>query len=118
MNRVSSEIVAIVQNFAYYSFFFQKLDFIFDFFHLNSLIGQNCVDRDFCSALQNSGKKCDAELKELCPNYCGLCDDDEVPLPRQGGQRRHGEDRHTKGTKSKARQNLCIIYGLALDQFD
>jgi len=58
---------------------------------------QNCVDRDFCSALQNSGKKCDAELKELCPVYCGLCeDDDEVPLPRQGGQRRHGEDRHTK----------------------
>ena len=26
-------------------------------------------------------------------------DDDEVPLPRQGGQRRHGEDRHTKGTR-------------------
>ena len=24
-------------------------------------------------------------------------EDDEVPLPRQGGQRRHGEDRHTKG---------------------
>ena len=92
-------------------------------------VGQNCVDRDFCSALQNSGKKCDAELKELCPVYCGLCegmreikfvdilnysfkfisyhytifilyiDDDEVPLPRQGGQRRHGEDRHTKGRK-------------------
>ena len=89
-------------------------------------IGQGCVDRDFCSALQNSGKKCDVELKELCPVYCGLCpgiwictysklwwwdnvassffkcfsfiiDDDEVPLPR-GGARRHGEQRHTKGS--------------------
>ena len=35
--------------------------------------GQDCVDRDFCSALQNSGKKCDAELKQLCPVYCGMC---------------------------------------------
>ena len=40
----------------------------------NLAVGQNCVDRDFCSALQNSGKKCDAELKELCPVYCGLCE--------------------------------------------
>ena len=92
--------------------FIPEIKLYFWFFHFNSLIGQNCVDRDFCSALQNSGKKCDAELKELCPNYCGLCDDDEVPLPRQGGQRRHGEDRHTKGTKSIARQNLSIFHGI------
>ena len=37
------------------------------------MLGQDCVDRDFCSALKNSGKKCDAELKELCPVYCGVC---------------------------------------------
>ena len=51
----------------------KKKNIVFSSSH-NLAVGQNCVDRDFCSALQNSGKKCDAELKELCPVYCGLCE--------------------------------------------
>ena len=72
-NQVSQKQVEIIIELQTNNYIFKKVNIVFSTSY-NLAVGQNCVDRDFCSALQNSGKKCDAELKELCPVYCGLCE--------------------------------------------